>query len=75
MRQSADFRFELRAPKSLHLLESFTNVAIMSLDREDILGMVCHKAILPAKCRWKIELAGKIRKLPARMADNKICKF
>ena len=27
MRQSADFRFKLRAPKSLHLLESCTNLS------------------------------------------------
>ena len=29
MRQSADFRFQLRAPKSLHLLESCTNVVFL----------------------------------------------
>ena len=38
-------------------------------------NMVCHKAILPAKCGWKIDLAGKNKKLPARMTGNKICQF
>ena len=33
MRQSADFRFKLRAPKSLHLLESCTYVETVSRQR------------------------------------------
>ena len=47
MRQSADFRFKLRAPKSLHLLKSCTFIVSIGLSQKLYFGQHSEELEIP----------------------------